>query len=328
MDMLDSVSKYGISMQKPEVRRVSIASILITAVFSVFILWSWLFPGDRTDIMPYSSRKNGGFDIVLSHYSEPPEEVKRGIQQIKAIPAIAALMPRAIVYSKGLDIISQTNNFEQLKLQLGADILRTLPNRGRESATYLNHIIDHYHDLAEHTLFAQALFDLPELAERRLATRFSPNIGVFSLNNYTTCNCEACIPIVYHGIPDLIYGFKRIPQLYVLFNERLCPPEGLLLTFKGQFVVSRKRILRNTREKYIYIRSLLDNMTHFVHDDPTEDNDMNTSITEKASDNPMFGHTLERSWMIIFGCDDVTIAQECADLDAEDDATPCGCYDM
>ena len=35
-------------------------------------------------------------------------------------------------------------------------------------------------------------------------------------------------------------------------------------------------------------------MSHFVHDDSTDHNDM-TTISTKAVENPLFGHTLERS---------------------------------
>ena len=81
------------------------------------------------------------FDIVLAHHSEPPDEVRQQIQTLKSIPAIASLAPRVILYTKGLAPDSTYQQQERLNQELDADILRTLPNVGREGDTYLAHIV-------------------------------------------------------------------------------------------------------------------------------------------------------------------------------------------
>lgn len=121
----------------------------------------------------------------MAHHSESPAEVWQGIQRIKQIPAIAALSSRVIIYTKGPESSSATN-LEALRRRCHADILRRLPSRGCESVTYLTHMVDHYDNLATHTLFAQVFFDPPSLSEQRLSTHLTPNAGVLSLNNYTT----------------------------------------------------------------------------------------------------------------------------------------------
>ena len=317
------------SLSKKQARRIKYAIVGLSAILLTSFLWSCMVPVNQADLTSNTSRtKTHHLDIVIAHYSEPPAEVQESIRLIKNIPLISALSPRVIVYTKGAASTTTDADLKAFKKELGADILRTLPNRGRESGTYLSHIIDHYDELARHTLFVQATLDIPHLTLRRLSTHFTPNVGVLSLNNYTTCSCDSCRPVVYHGSPDPVYGFKRIPQLYSIFNEHFCPPEGLLLTFKGQFVVSRNRILRAPKKKYFELFQVLDNMSHFVHGDPKKHNDMTTSITSKTPENPMFGHTLERSWMVIFGCNDVEMAVECPDLDVQSVAAQCACLDV
>ena len=316
-------------MANKHARRIKHAILALSAVLLILFLWSRMISDNPAESISHAPRtKTPKLDIVLAHYSEPSDEVQESIQLIKKIPSIAELSPRVIVYTKGPASTATDANLEVLRKEFGADILRTLPNRGRESGTYLSHIIDHYDELARHTLFAQASLDIPQLTLRRLSTHFAPNVGVLSLNNYTTCPCDSCKPVVYHGSPDPVYGFKRIPQLYSIFNGHFCPPEGLLLTFKGQFVVSRDRILQNPKNKYVHLFQVLDDMSHFVHNDPKIHNDMTTSVTSKTVENPMFGHTLERSWMVIFGCNDVGMAAECPDLDVQSAAAQCACLDV
>ena len=46
---------------------------------------------------------------------------------------------------------------------------------------------------------------------------------------------------------------------------------------------------------------------------------------EKDPMSPIFGHTLERAWMVIFGCNDLRIRHQCNDRDI---SAICGCYDV
>lgn len=84
------------------------------------------------------------------------------------------------------------------------------------------------------------------------------------------------------------------------------------MTYTGQFIVSRDRIHRNSREMYKWLLQTLGERSHFVHDDYPSDPWFDD---QKAVDNPKFGHTLERAWLFIFGCDDMAIAEECDGMD-------------
>src|SRR5208282_4139598 len=146
----------------------------------------------------------------------------------------------------------------------------------------------------------------PDSAFPRLRTHFNSRVGVLGLGPLSTCDCHPCTH--FWGSPA--EGFRRIPQIYTVFNEGFCPPEGLLLTFRGQFVVSRNRIRRSSRRKFSWMKEALSNMSHFVHQDYKDSND--TWFDQaKAPEDPLFGHTVERSWLFMFGCNDVLIETEC-----------------
>ena len=294
--------------------RRPVATILVVVV--IYLTWTRLHVSSKP-----KSRNQPPFDIVLAYYDEDPEEVRNEIELLKAAPALAKLHPRVIIYTKGPVASSSKPGLELavLRKQLGADIIRTLPNIGRESHTFLAHIVDEWDNLATHTLFGQAvLFDF-DLILARLETHFNTSVGVMSLWEYSTCECEFCDP--QYGAPK--EGFKRIPQLFNLFNDEFCPPDGLLVTYKGQFIASRDRIYRNSREKFRWLLGVLGNMSHFVHDTPSDshfrhDNDLN---------NPYFGHSVERAWLFMLGCNDARIAKECEEMDIKSESALCACYD-
>lgn len=297
---------------------------LITA-FVVAILYRWLLgfvPSLSSPSIP-SRTVHSKFDIVLSHFLEDPGQVRGSLEVIKKIPAIAQLNPRVIIYTKGP--VGDTDvQLESLRDSLGADNLYPLPNRGRESDTYLTHIIDHYHELADHTFFAQAAIHDLDAVSHRLLVHFNTTVGVMSLGDHFSCRCEQC----FHTWSPAAEGFKRIPQLYTIFNEDFCPPEGLLLSFRAQIIVSRDRILRNTRRKFQWLRGVLTDMSHFVHEDVGPEDDI-WYDKDKAVDNPIFGHTIERSWLLMFGCNDLSIIEGCEMLRGyQDESSRCACYNL
>ena len=266
-------------------------------------------------------RNRSEFDIVLSYCDENPEKVRNEIELLKVTPAIAKLNPRVIVYLKeSMTLSDETGiSLEVLRNQLGADIIRTLPNIGRESHTFLAHIVDQWDDLATHTLFGQAILHDRDLIPARLETHFNTTVGVMSLWEHSSCECEFCEP-AYKGPKE---GFKRVPEIFSMFNQEFCPPDGLLVTFKGQFIVSRDRIYRNSREKFQWLLWMFEDMSHFVHDSPPDRyfnhaNDLN---------NPYFGHAVGRAWLFMFGCNDLRIADECESMDIKPESARCACYD-
>lgn len=80
-------------------------------------------------------------------------------------------------------------------------------------------------------------------------------------------------------------------------RSQFCPPTLQLSAWAGQFIVSRQRILANSRSKYeTLLNSLQAPMHHWIHEE-------GAYFEYKGSvgpSNPFLGHALERSWPTIF----------------------------
>lgn len=77
--------------------------------------------------------------------------------------------------------------------------------------------------------------------------------------------------------------------------------------YKGQMIVSSHRIMANKKSLYEHLKEILESdLDHWIHDDPREE------MFDDSLTNPYFGHTLERSWMILFGCSDPRLEESCS----------------
>ncbi|KAJ6258837.1 hypothetical protein Dda_6891 [Drechslerella dactyloides] len=87
------------------------------------------------------------------------------------------------------------------------------------------------------------------------------------------------------------------------------------LTYKGQFIVSAKRIRSVAKEIYDKINAEL-----------SGDNRIRLGGEEDSDDKPVLGYTLERSWGILFKCADMTGIQDrtCVDTRTEDETDRMG----
>ncbi|EGG07605.1 uncharacterized protein MELLADRAFT_35443 [Melampsora larici-populina 98AG31] len=126
-------------------------------------------------------------------------------------------------------------------------------------------------------------------------------------------------------------NYERMRDIYVMFHETLCPPTGQLSSYAGQFMVSRKRILHNSYKKYEELKLILEApLEHWIHSEGSwftwkGSTDQGPASNPKGPVSPFFGHALERSWPLIFGCVDPSIAEICSDevIDSE----KCQCFD-
>ena len=84
-------------------------------------------------------------DVVLAHYDEP-------LHWLATEPSIASPKTRVKIYSKNKSAAEKLS----IKLPITNAELISLPNVGRESHTFLAHIVAHYDDLAPWTVFSQA----------------------------------------------------------------------------------------------------------------------------------------------------------------------------
>ncbi|KAF3941841.1 hypothetical protein ABW19_dt0201220 [Dactylella cylindrospora] len=228
-------------------------------------------------------------DIVISYYKEDLEGVKNFIASIKGIPHIQNLAPNVIIYTK-----NNMSDMDDIKRVTRADKVRMLPNKGREGGTYLQHIIDQWGDLANHTLFVQAEPHGPNRVVARLRGYFDPSVtGMLDLGyrELRSCNCLDCRD--EYGWTDQV-GF--IPDLMTEAHHLRCDEDTKVsLTYKGQFIVSAKRIRALRKELYESIQEKL-----------IGDNRIEIGGNQDRADAPFFGYTIERSWNILFQCADLT----------------------
>ena len=72
---------------------------------------------------------------------------------------------------------------------------------------------------------------------------FHETVGFLPLSWVNVASC----------LNDFHPGQPSVPQLYALLSKRFCPAEGFVAAFQGQFVVSRKRIHKQSLETYRYL---------------------------------------------------------------------------
>ncbi|CAF0955628.1 unnamed protein product [Adineta ricciae] len=299
------------------------ACSFILLINLIFYLNKWhyefKYPNRHTKLLYLTARENNtyndvisaanSFDIVISYYSESTDYVAQYVRYLRNVANLKKLRPRIIVYNKN----SRINN-QVLKLLLDADIIQYLPNLGREGATYLYHIVTNYHILANHTIFTQAGVEgltgsgLADWYFDRLEYQFNSSVGYMPLvnsNMITTYDCGT------HRTGN----FPRLVQIWSMLEQSLCPPGGQAVAFRGQFLVSNKRIKRRPLHIYKYIYELITaNNSHWLH------RDIRSLFFKSTPDNPIFGHTVERSWTILFKCYQPDLYERCQRRE-------CACFD-
>lgn len=257
------------------------------------------------------------FDIVISMYQENQTQIAEELREIKNLPPLQGLEPNIIIYVKDQDA-----NLEALKEAAGADVVKIIPNRGREGGTYLTHILDDWDNLATHTLFLQGDIHMLSQLKARITDYFVPQTGVLSLGfGYSSCSCDNCQDD--WGGDDVWY---RVPEVYSAVTGELCPTSKILMSYGGQFIVSSSRIQLTEKHVYEHIKQLLESdKEHWIHEDPK------MGRFNDRVNNPYFGHTLERSWMILFQCFDPRLSVTCPKLDtrrgSDDTDETCQCVD-
>lgn len=185
------------------------------------------------------------------------------------------------IYNKG-DSIKLNSNLNNI-------VIINIINIGRESHTYLYHIINHYNNLPEKIIFTQGHpfdhvrknfiqevnnninRDFYYFSNNRLKLKFNNNATILNengiLNNAVWSNNhnnDSCIT----NIPKKIFLDKNFNNFEWYFNT------GAI------FSVSKKYILKNNIDFYNNLLNILINSN-----DPT---------------NPPEGHTFERLWELIF----------------------------
>ncbi|KAF3903743.1 hypothetical protein ABW21_db0202824 [Orbilia brochopaga] len=261
-------------------------------------------------------------DLVISYYNEDLPALKAFVDAVSSIPKIQELQPHVIVYTK-----NNESNISEIRSSIGAHEVVLLPNEGREGGTYLHHIINRWADIANHTMFVQAEPHVSERIIHRLKGYFEPTrTGMLDLGfrELRGCSCLDCRD-EYGWIDEA----GLIPDLMAEAHGVNCDESTRLsLSYKGQFIVSAKRIRSVQKAIYEKLNKELlgeDRIRLAGHGE------------EDSVDKPVLGYTLERSWGILFQCADTTGSRDtCPGLTATSmgfgDLRParpedCGCLD-
>lgn len=319
----DSTQVYGSSLRSLTPRKMAAGAGLLFVLLALGGAYGSYQPAD-TSKSSIPSPQGGHlafqgtkFDIVVSMYQENSAKLARELREIKQLPSLQGLEFNIIIYVK-----DQQADIVALKEAVGADVVKIIPNKGREGGTYLLHILDEWDNLASHTLFLQADIHKFSGFKARITDYFVPSTGVLSLGfGYSACACDHCQD--EWGGKNVWY---RVPEVYSAVTGELCPTSKILMSYNGQFIVSSNRIRSTQKHVYEHMKYLLESdKDHWIHKDPK------TYMFKDTVDNPYFGHTLERSWMILFQCSDPKLFATCPKLEirrrpADVDET-CQCID-
>ncbi|KAF2429284.1 hypothetical protein EJ08DRAFT_661818 [Tothia fuscella] len=269
--------------------------ITIVFVFVSLVWWqpyvstgTWLGSSTATSSSVLSS---SSLDIVVSMYKEDIHNLSVVLRDVQSLPPIKSISRvRTFIYVKDVEA-----NIPMLQDALATSNVIQLPNAGRESGTFLTHIISNYDNLAQHTLFVQAEPHEFENAKNRIIDYFIPSTGVLPLGILEVCDCTSCKD---PWNPDRT--FNRIEELYSILNSKFCPSK-ITLSYLGQMIASKERIRSRPRKIYEYLNEILEaDQDHHIHKD-SEGLAQEFEFFTDGPGNPYFGHTVERAWMLLWG---------------------------
>lgn len=250
-------------------------------------------------------------DIVVARYDESASDLATHITELFSLPQIRDLSPSITIYNKNPETNTTAFLISLQSLLPNSSsatniTLHTLPNIGRETDTYLEHITSHYHNLANHTLFMQADIHFgPRAYLRQIRDYFHPSkTGFLSLappSSYCA-SCDQCFDRDWTEYPSILNALFRD------FNHgRTC--KNVVLTYRGQFIASAARIRGNEVGTYQRWLRELRRPQSFLHSPPYTESVW--SRKEDSMSAPRVGFTLERSWGMMMQCNEKRIADRC-----------------
>lgn len=182
-------------------------------------------------------------------------------------------------YQENIDWLSQYNHFVTVYNKGDTDFpeQKKLDNIGRESHTYLTHIIDNWDNLADKTFFCQG-----DVSDHPVFPTFKYLFNKRDLTINLDCHSSSCHQFWGHLINGHLLGLDCSPytfgQWWIHYVKKTIPnPRNFQWASGANFSVSRELIKQNSLEYYQHLQNSLRN-----------------------SSNPEEGHYFERSWFYIF----------------------------
>lgn len=256
-------------------------------------------------------------DIVVNLYKEPLSHVEHIVDVLKASPMIPKNKYRLILYTK-----DESANVAVIKQTSGAYNVTKLPNIGREGETYLRHIIEQWDHLATHTVFLQA--DVHNIREfrPRFHNYFDPmTTGMLSLGfNGIPCDFNDCGD--RWGWHD---DARLVPSIYQDVYGQKATSSRVLLSYKGQFVASARRIRGVKKAVYEKLWQAFVDPKSWAHQEEF------LRGRKETMGAPKLGYAVERLWSILMQCSDLEIGWKCPSLLSQTrrggSKADCQCFD-
>ena len=318
--LTEEVDHFGMAASVSSARKNALRGYIL--VISIVSLWTAYGVMNFTERQEHQSLAlldrdyvpQSSLEIVLSMYKEPIDDVSKLVVNLKRMSALSDA--QVTIYIKD----SEADN-AYIKQQTGADQVITLPNVGREGETFLNHILNRWQSLARQTIFLQAGIHNPREFYAHVNNYYSRSqTGFLNLGwSGAVCNCEDCGDRL--SWQDDVHLF---PQVYnQIYNSTTC--ENVLLSYKGQFIVSAARI--RGLDKGIYN----DLWQAFVDEKSWAHQPNYLKGRPDSMSTPDFGYTIERIWNLLFQCSNVDVAWKCPSLLSKwrigGDISDCQCFD-
>lgn len=180
------------------------------------------------------------FCIIVARYNENIEWTKE--------------FPHVIIYNKGMQL-NDDDGYNEILLN----------NVGREGHTYYKYICDNYDNLPDYNVFLQGNpFDHSPniISNLHHHIRHGFNLGFAFLSEHVYCSSldRECM---------LNWQCKNIHQNWKHVFGVNCDNQECIFGAGAQFIVSKKRILQNTKEFY---KNILQMLEYTI--DPTEGHDI------------------------------------------------------
>ncbi|KAH9863553.1 hypothetical protein J1614_009485 [Plenodomus biglobosus] len=251
-------------------------------------------------------------EVVISMFNEPLDSISSLLSSLRAIPTFSNA--HIHIYTK--DPLANTTALQQYT---GAQQITQLRNIGREGETYLHHILSQWDALAKHTLFVQASVHNQHDVLLRLRSYFDPQYtGMLSLGFVGhTSLCNGSDMWGWHEDSGIV------ADVYERVHKKPC--EKVLLSYKGQFIVSAQRIRGIPKDIYFDLHRALVDEHSWAHREPYLQGRADVMSA------PVFGYTLERLWNTIFQCSNMEVAWRCPSLLSRSryrgDRSDCQCVD-
>jgi len=268
-----------------------------TVVRNILVMEPWGYPLRPSTLQPsldLAYTPSTDLDVVISMYKEPMSYIRSIMHLLHDVPYVAHRSPRLIIYTKNEDA-----NLDEIRRETNASEVFRLDNVAREGSTYLYHIIRNWDTLAHQTIFTQAEMHDHHIVKGQLQTSFGPDTGMLGLGSEgkTSCDCNAC-----EDKWDWREPANIIQDIYgSVSGNQSC--DSILLSYKGQFAASARRIRGAPQSAYRDMYDALVDPTSWAHS--KNYTDLHANYKDPNSLNaPYYGYTVERMWCVLLQCSD------------------------